>query len=213
MNALMERGEEEIVLISALEHFSYCPRQFALIHVEQVFDENFYTLRGKRAHERAHAQEGATEKGVRVERGLSLFSERLGLVGKADVVEFHLEGTSEGTPYPVEYKSGPRRRSRHDAVQLCAQAMCLEEMFDREVPRGAVYHYASRRRKEVVFDEGPRCLTEEIVRAVRGMVLASAVPPPVADARCLKCSLFDACMPFALADAVREAAWLYDLRK
>ena len=197
-------------MISALEHYSYCPRQCALIHVEQVFDENLYTLRGKRTHERAHdASEGATEEGLRIERGLSLFSERLGLVGKADVVEFH----PDGTPYPVEYKSGPRRRSRHDAVQLCAQAMCLEEMLGCEVPRGAVYHHASRRRRQVVFDEGLRSLTEEIVRAVRGMLLAATVPPPVADARCPKCSLFDACMPFALAGAKNETAWLYDLRR
>ncbi len=167
-------------------------------------------MRGKRAHERAHdVSEGATEEGVRIERGLALFSERLGLVGKADVVEFH----PDGMPYPVEYKSGPRRRNRHDAVQLCAQAMCLEEMLGREVPRGAIYHHASRRRREVVFDEGLRFLTEGIVRTVRRMLLAATVPPPVADARCPKCSLFDACMPFALADVEKEAAWLYDLRR
>jgi CRISPR-associated exonuclease Cas4 len=207
---LKEWREEEIVMISALEHYSYCPRQCALIHVEQVFDENLYTLRGHRVHERAHEPESALEESVRVERGLSLFSERLGLVGKADVVEFG----GDGTPFPVEYKSGARRQKRHDDIQLCAQAMCLEEMFGRDVSRGAVYHYASRRRREVVFDDELRSLAEETVRTVRRMLLAADVPPPVADARCPKCSLFDACMPFALAGFEKDAeARLYDLRR
>lgn len=196
-------------MISALQHHSYCPRQCALIHVEKVFDENIYTLRGQRVHERAHESEGSLEDGVRVERGLSLFSDRLGLIGKSDVVEFR---TGEA-PYPVEYKSGPRRGSIHDDIQLCAQAMCLEEMLEHDVPRGSVYHYASRRRREVVFDEELRSLTEKTVREVRHLLATSTVPSPVADARCPKCSLFDACMPFAIAGVEREAAWIYDLRK
>lgn len=209
MNAPPEWDDAEVVMISALQHHSYCPRQCALIHVEKVFDENLYTLRGRRVHERAHEPDGALEDGVRVERGLSLFSDRLGLIGKSDVVEFR---TGEA-PYPVEYKSGPRRGSTHDDIQLCAQAMCLEEMLGRNVPLGAVYHYASRRRREVVFDGALRSLTEDTVHEVRRLLATSTVPPPVADARCPKCSLFDACMPFALAGAEREAAWIYDLRR
>ena len=209
MDALKEWREEEIVMISALQHYSYCPRQCALIYVEQVFDENLYTLLGRRVHERAHDTDRALEEGVRIERGLSLFSERLGLVGKADVVEFN----SCGTPYPVEYKSGPRRGSKHDDVQLCAQAMCLEDMLDRDVPRGAIYHYASRRRREIVFDAELRSATEEVIREVRRLLTTATVPPPVADARCPKCSLFDACMPFALTGVEKDAAWLFDLRR
>ena len=209
MDVPMEWEEAEVVMISALQHHSYCPRQCALIHVEKVFDENLYTLRGRRVHERAHDTEGASEEGVRVERGLSVFSERLGLIGKADVVEFR----PGEAPYPVEYKSGPRRGSIHDDIQLCAQAMCLEEMLGRHVSRGAVYHYGWRPRREVAFAGALRSLTEETVHAVRHLLGNSTVPPPVADARCPKCSLFDACMPFALAGAEREAAWLYDLRK
>lgn len=196
-------------MISALQHHSYCPRQCALIHIEKVFDENLYTLRGRRVHERAHDPESALEEGVRVERGLSLFSERLGLIGMADVVEFR----SGEPPYPVEYKSGPRRGSIHDDIQICAQAMCLEEMLGCDVPGGAVYHYASRRRREVAFDDALRSLTEETIREVRRLLVTSTIPPPVADARCPKCSLFDACMPFALAGVESEAAWLYDLRR
>jgi len=209
MDVPPEWEEGEVVMISALQHHSYCPRQCSLIHVEKVFDENLYTLRGRRVHERTHEPEGVLEDGVRVERGLSLFSERLGLIGKADVVEFRVGEA----PYPVEYKAGPRRGSTHDDIQLCAQAMCLEEMLGCDVLRGAVYHYASRRRREVVFDGALRSLTEETIHAVRRLLVTSTVPPPVADVRCPKCSLFDACMPFALSGAQREAAWLYDLRR
>ncbi len=204
-----EWAEDELVMISALEHYSYCPRQCALIHVEHVYDENLYTLRGNRAHERAHdPDESASEEGIRVERGMPLFSERLGIVGKADVVEFD----ASGTPYPVEYKTGPRKENRHDDIQLCAQAHCLEEMLGREVPRGAVFHHSSRRRREVLFEGKLREVTEETIRVVREMISTSTVPPPVADARCPKCSLFDACMPFTLArmDAGRGLAFLYD---
>lgn len=208
MPTLEDWAAEELVMISALEHYSYCPRQCALIHVEQVFDENLYTLRGRRVHERADTRGSDIEEGVRVERGLSLFSGRLGLVGKADVVELG----PDGTPYPVEYKSGPRRQKRHDDIQLCAQALCLEEMFDREVPEGAVYQHSSRRRREVAFDTELRVMTEEMIREVREMLATSTVPPPVADSRCPKCSLYDACMPFTLAGMDTEDAmsYLYD---
>lgn len=196
-------------MISALEHFSYCPRQCALIHVENVYDENLYTLRGNRAHERVHDEvESETQEGVRIERGMPLFSERLGLVGRSDVVEF---GPGDA-PLPVEYKVGPRRENRHDDLQLCAQGLCLEEMFGREVRSGAVFHHSSRRRREVEFTEELREATERTVGRVREMVLASRVPPPVADARCPKCSLLDACLPFALAgmDAPSRLARLFD---
>ncbi|WP_119067373.1 CRISPR-associated protein Cas4 [Rubrobacter indicoceani] len=202
-------AEEELVMISALEHYSYCPRQCALIHVEHVYDENLYTLRGTRAHTRAHDEnESGSEEGVRIERGMPLFSERLGLIGKSDIVEF---GPDE-TPFPIEYKVGPRKENHHDDLQLCAQALCLEEMFGGGVPAGAVFHHSSRRRREVVFTEGLRRETEEAVGRVREMILASEVPPPVADARCPKCSLFDACMPFTLAqmDVKAGLARLFD---
>lgn len=194
---LREWPEAEIVLISALQHYSYCPRQCALIHVEQVFDENLYTLRGRRVHERADEPEPAVEEGMRVERALPLFSESLGLLGKADVVEF----SSEGAPYPVEYKSGPPRGWEHDELQLCAQALCLEEMFGQEVAEGAIFHHATRRRLEIRFDAELRGRVEESIYRVREMLVRTEVPPPVADARCKNCSLLDACMPFELAGA------------
>src|SRR5260370_9679809 len=125
-----EQEEElEPVMISALEHYSYCPRQCALIHIEQTFDENIYTLKGHLAHERVDQIMSRTEDDVRVERGLPLWSPRLGLVGRADVVEFHRD-----VPYPVDYKQGKRREWQYEAIQVCAQAICLEEMFGLPVP-------------------------------------------------------------------------------
>jgi CRISPR-associated exonuclease Cas4 len=117
--------ELEPVLISALEHWSYCPRQCGLIHLEQTFDENYYTVRGTVAHERADRGRASTEHGVRIERDVPVWSDRLALIGKVDTVEW----SSKGVPYPVEYKSGRKRAWVHEAIQLCAQAMCLEEMF------------------------------------------------------------------------------------
>src|SRR5438874_2745283 len=156
--------DEELVMISAVEHYSYCPRQCGLIHVEGVFDENIFTLKGRMAHDRAHDEEQtAWEGGVRIERGLPLWSDRLGLTGKGDVIEFH----PDGRVYPVEYKHGPKRKHVHDELQLCAQAFCLEEMFGVAVPAGAVYSHQSRRRREVEFDTELREETERVVAAIR----------------------------------------------
>ncbi|MFQ5597405.1 MAG: CRISPR-associated protein Cas4 [Nitrospiria bacterium] len=182
-------------MISALEHYSYCPRQCALIHVEQTFDENLYTLRGQAVHSRVDEVRTEYQEGVRVERALPLWSERLGLIGKADVVEFH-----GATPYPVEYKHGPRRKRKHDDLQLCAQAMCLEEMTGQAVPKGAIFHHSSRRRREVKFDAELRDLVAATVQAVRDMLASRAVPPPVNDQRCRHCSLLESCMPAAVAE-------------
>ena len=187
--------DAELVPLSALQHFAYCPRQCALIHVEQAWTENLYTLRGRRAHERVDDVGGGTRDGVRTERALPLFSDRLGLVGKADVVEF----LPDGTPYPVEHKVGPRKARRADEVQLCAQALCLEEMFGRDVPAGALYHRKSRRRREVAFDDALREQTLQTAEAVRRMLQDRTLPPPVNDARCPRCSLIETCMPGVVA--------------
>jgi len=186
--------DEDWVLISALQHYVYCPRQCALIHVEQVWEENLFTLRGRRVHERADRPGGITESDVRVEYALPIWSERLGLIGKADVVEF----LPDGTPYPVEYKVGPRLARKADEIQLCAQGMCLEEMFGRPVLRGALYYHRSRRRREIVFSEELRREVERVMREVRALLRQNSLPPPVADQRCRHCSLLDACLPFAL---------------
>lgn len=201
-----EWDEHELVMISALEHWSYCPRQCALIHVEQTFDENLYTLRGQAVHKRVDEPESEVMDGVRVERAVPLWSRRLGLIGKADVVEFHGD-----TPYPVEYKHGPRREREHDDLQVCAQAMCLEEMTGLSVPRGAIYHHSSRRRREVVFDEHLRARVTEAVTAIRAMFSAKALPEPVNDKRCERCSLQESCMPAVIGEQRRAKSVLRGL--
>jgi len=184
-------NEIELIMLSSLEHYSYCPRQCALIHAEQVFDENIYTLRGRAAHERVDEGVATTENDVRVERSLPLWSKRLGLVGKADVVEFR----NGDLPYPVEYKHGPRRRKEHDELQLCAQALCLEEMLGQQVPKGAIFHHSSRRRREVVFAQVLRAKVEVAVKEIRKILSAEKLPPAANDARCKNCSLYESCLP------------------
>lgn len=181
--------------ISALQHYRYCPRQCALIHIEGSYDENLYTLRGNRVHERVHVGGSDAEAGVRLERALPLVSEALGLAGQADVVEFR-----EGLPYPVEYKAGARKPRDADDVQLCAQGMCLEEMFGVTIPEGSLYYDRSRRRRVVAFTEELRETVRETVRAVRALYMRDTLPEPAADERCRACSLLDACLPFAVRD-------------
>ncbi len=196
--SLSNWDESDLVMLSALEHYSYCPRQCALIHVEQSFDENVFTLRGRAVHERVDEPEWTVEDGVRIERALPLWSNRLGLTGKADVVEFRGD-----TPYPVEYKHGPRREKEHDDLQLCAQALCLEEMTGQPVPRGAIFHHSSRRRREVEFTPLLRQKVEQCVLEIRAMLTSHVLPPAVNDARCKNCSLQDACLPSVVGEQAR----------
>ncbi len=187
-------SDDETVMISAIEHYSYCPRQCALIHVEQVYEENVFTLRGTRAHERTDTLTWEMVGTTRVERALPLWSERLGLNGRADTVEFR----ADGAIFPVEYKHGPRLEHRHDDLQLCAQAACLEEVFGQRVTQGAIYHHTTRRRREVTFSADLVAEMEDIIARIRFMRQTGAMPPAPNDARCPPCSLVDACTPAAL---------------
>jgi CRISPR-associated exonuclease Cas4 len=197
----------DLVPISALNHYAYCPRRCALIHVEQTYDENLYTLRGRHLHERTdQPDESGWEDGIRVERALPLWSKQLGLIGKADVVEFHGE-----TPYPVEYKSGPNRQFDNDDLQLCAQALCLEEMTGKAVPRGAIYHHSSRKRREVECTPGLRAQVVQSIQAIRRMLASKQLPPPVNDRRCTHCSLQESCMPSVIDEGRRASAVVRDL--
>jgi CRISPR-associated exonuclease Cas4 len=198
----------EPIPISALQHWSYCPRQCALIHVEQVFADNVHTARGHAVHKLVD-EPGAERSGtVRIERAMPLWSERLGLIGKADLVEFD----AGGTPYPVEYKHGPRRKSAHDELQLAAQALCLEEMTGRSVTHGALFHFSSRRRREVLVDGALRRRVDEAAHAVREQIASGHLPPPlIEDARCRACSLIELCQPAALGARDRYRALLAEL--
>jgi len=184
--------EPLIVALSALQHYSYCPRQCALIHQEQTFTENVFTLRGQRVHERVDQPDTRCEAGVRIEQALTLYSDRLGLSGKADIVEF----LADGMPRPIEYKHGPKRQREHDDIQVAAQAICLEEMFDKPVTEGVIFHHTSRRRRVVPVTPALRAKVEALTAQVRDMLTSGKMPPPVGDAElCRGCSLLDACQP------------------
>ena len=184
--------EENLIPLSALNQFSYCPRRCYLIHAEGEFADNVHTLRGTHEHERVDRERHEVSAGVRVEYALPVWSHRLELSGKCDAVEFH----PDGSIYPVEYKHGKRRRWINDDLQLAAQAMCLEETLGRPVPKGAIYHQQSRRRREVAIDEALRQAVETAAREVRQLLTGKKLPQPVDDARrCPECSLRDICQP------------------
>ena len=170
-----------------------------MIHLEQAFDENVHTLRGNAVHAKVDKPGVETAKGVRVERALPLWLDALGLIGKADVVEF-LAG---GVPYPVEYKHGSRHKAADiaacDDVQLAAQAMCLQAMMGKTVEEGAIYYASSKRRRVVAITDQLRTTVAEATEAVRAMLAVGRMPPPIDDARCKQCSLIDLCQPHAVA--------------
>ena len=183
-------NESELMPISALMHMLYCPRRCALIHTERQWSENRLTAEGRILHERADAGGRERRANVTIERSVPLRSLRLGVSGIADVVEIH-DGEC---PYPVEYKRGRPNDHRADEVQLCAQAVCLEEMLDRPVPEGALFYGRNRRRKVVPFDAGLRTLTERVATETRRLLDAGDTPPPEFEARkCNACSLKEVC--------------------
>jgi CRISPR-associated exonuclease Cas4 len=183
-------GEPLDVLLSAIEHYSYCPRQCGLIHIEQSYADNRFTVRGNHAHERVDSGEIVASLDVVVHRSIPLWSEVYGLHGKSDVVEMRPTGA-----YPIEYKVGGRRVDRHASLQLCAQALCLEEMLGAPVHYGAIYHHDLRRRTEIFFDNQLRAETNAVIEAIRTMINTQHLPEAVNDARCRNCSLLDICMP------------------
>ena len=193
-------AETDPIALSALQHWAYCPRQCGLIHLEQAFADNLHTARGQAVHHLVDTPGYEIKSGVRVERALPVWSDRLNLIGKADLVEFH----PDGTVYPVEFKHGAKRQKLHDDVQLAAQAICLEEMLDRTVPKGAIFHASSHRRREVAITPELRRLVVVTATAIRAMLASGTLPPPVNDARCRECSLKDLCQPEALAGRAKQ---------
>ena len=199
-------SEDDLLPISALQHFLYCPRQCALIHVERAWSENVFTAEGRLLHEHVDRPQSESRGGVRLTYGLLLRSMRLGLTGKADVVEFHGKRDRK-VPFPVEYKRGRPKQKDWDRIQLCAQAMCLEEMLATDVPEGALFYGKTRRREQVAFDERLRGLTAETARALHELVDLGVTPPPVADERCAACSLSGRCLPKAGAGKASARAY------
>jgi CRISPR-associated exonuclease Cas4 len=201
-------GEDDLFPLSALQHWLYCPRQCALIHVEQVWAENHATSDGQLRHRRVNETGEETRRGVRTVTGMPLRSFRLGVSGVADVVELRRDGKG-WRPHPVEHKRGRPKSHRADEVQLCAQAMALEEMFDVAIADGALFYGASRRRVPIRFDEELRTLTLGTSEAVRRCLSTGSTPRVEYDpARCDPCSLIELCRPKALGRKQSTRAWL-----
>jgi CRISPR-associated exonuclease Cas4 len=203
--------------LSALQHWAYCPRQCGLIHLEQAFDDNLHTLRGNAVHRQVDQPGVETTKGLRVERALPLWHDALGLIGKADVVEF----LPSGGPYPVEYKQGNRNKAAAiaacDDLQLAGQALCLEHMTGHPVFEGALYYASSKRRRVVSITPALRQAVADTATAVRQMLSHEQLPAPLtgeaAAQRCKGCSLKDRCQPEAVASPAlaRLRATLFDV--
>lgn len=198
-------SEDDLLPLSALQHLAFCERQWALIHLEQQWAESRLTAEGRQMHERAHEGPDETRDGIRICRGLRLRCLRLGLVGVADVVEFHPPSGGPARPYPIEYKRGKPKPGRWDEVQLCAQALCLEEMLTVPVPEGAIFYGQPRRRMEVRFDSSLRAETERLALRLHELQNAAVTPPAVFAAHCKKCSLQDVCLPKKTANADASA--------
>lgn len=192
---------DDFLAISALQHFAYCPRQFALIHVEQAWAENLFTSEGRVLHERV--DEGPTEQrhGVRHERAVSVISHHFRLTGKMDLLEIEKD-ESKGTLryFPVEYKRGKPKLEDWDRIQLCAQALCIEEMRNTIIAQGAIWYWEVRRREAVDIDEALRLKTTVAIEGARAVLLSGKTPPPVNDRRCKACSLVDLCGPAIFAE-------------
>lgn len=197
--------EDALVPVSALQHYLFCPRQCALIHVERIWLEDGATAEGRILHERVDSGRPDTKAGVRTVRGIALRSIAHGLVGKADAVEFT---RNVSAPYPVEYKRGRPKAHRADEVQLCAQALCLEEMFGEPIPEGALYYGQTRKRLTVAFDPALRDITTRIAAEVRAMISESHTPPPNAMPACKHCSLAEQCRPKQLEKPPGIKHWL-----
>lgn len=197
--------EDALIPLSALQHQLFCARQCALIHVEQQWAEDGATAEGRLLHEKVDAARGTTRPGVRIARGIALRSLALGVAGRADVVEFLGRPPQ---PYPVEYKRGKPKAHRADEVQLCAQAICLEEMLGCAVPEGALFYAQTRRRMTIVFDAALRQLTAETAMAARANILTGVTPRPIVQSGCRACSLQDICQPGALERPSPIADWL-----
>lgn len=214
---------ESLVMLSALQHYLFCPRQCALIHLEGAWSENYLTASGRVLHERVDRRGSETRKDVHLATALRLVSNRLGLTGVADMVEFHRQESPYDDagrlvaaklpgrngfwrPFPVEYKRGSPKSHRADEVQLCAQALCLEEMLGVAISAGCLFYGEIRRRTDIVFDLELRTLTETAAAKVHELMQSGKTPPPVLAKSCRACSLLDVCRPenFRGGESVRR---------
>src|SRR5580698_3564145 len=179
-------AEDQLLPLSGLQHLVFCERQWALIHLEQQWAENRLTAEGNLLHDTAHKEGKESRPGVKICRGLRLRSLRLGLSGQADIVEFH-----DRKPFPVEYKRGKPKADLSDRIQLCAQAMCLEEMLDLSIPGGALFYGTTRRRLDVAFDETLRHEVERLAERMHDLYRRQCTPIVEYAPKCENCSLIE----------------------
>ena len=206
-------SEEELLPVSALQHLIFCERQCALIHIEQLWSENLFTAQGRVLHERVHEIAAEHRRDIRVEFGMSLRSLRLGLIGKADVIEFHRLSDENWQPLPVEYKRGKPKSNNSDKVQLCAQAICLEETLLVEIPKGALYYGKERRRTEVIFDQNLRQETENAALRLHQLIRSGVTPKAVYLPKCDQCSLVSYCLPKVMEHPKTVEKYLAEVSK
>ncbi|MBN1807169.1 MAG: CRISPR-associated protein Cas4 [Sedimentisphaerales bacterium] len=196
-------SEDDLLSISALQHLMFCERRCALVHIENVWEENFFTAEGHNLHDKVHDATGESRNDLRIARSLRLVSYKLGLSGVADVVEFHKSKTGiklDGVKgywraFPVEYKRGKLKHDKSFEVQLCAQAICLEEMLKCSINAGAIFYGKSRRRKDIQFTSILRAATEEASQKLHQLFDSQMTPRAKFEKKCQSCSLLGFCMP------------------
>ena len=201
---MMEYKEEDFLLLSGIQHFVFCKRQWALIHIEQQWQENLRTVEGGILHEKTHDNTIKEKRGdLIVTRGMAIFSRSLGITGACDVVELHkaIDGVNifgrDGTykPIPIEYKRGKPKEDDSDVLQLCAQAICLEEMLLCEIPEAFLFYGETKRRHKIIFDDGLRQQVKTIVKEMHELYDKRYTPKVKPSKRCKACSLTEICMP------------------
>lgn len=212
MNQSAPYDEESLLPISALQHLMFCERQWALIHLEQIWEENVLTVKGRELHERVDASGVTTNGDIATTRSLRLRSLRLGLTGIADIVEFHGRG-GQRHPYPVEYKRGKPKKDLIDIVQLCAQAFCLEEMFEIDVSRGALFYGETKRRQEIDFTEAVRQETLSLIKKLHQVTLLKKTPAAKYEKKCENCSLLNWCLPSCTDGSKRANEYVNSIEK
>lgn len=195
--------EERSIPISALQHFVFCQRQFALIHTERLWQENALTSFGKLEHARVESAQSSVRGRLREERSLHLVSEVWGIHGVSDVVEYE-RTADELRVTPIEYKRGAPKNHKADEVQLCAQALCLEEMHGCCISFGYLFYCNPRRRQKIEFTEELRKLTQQIIREARNLLQSEKLPPAIHREECKACSLYDLCLPSRREMSVSE---------
>lgn len=199
----MMYSDDELLALSGLQHMAYCPRQWGLIHIDQVWEDSADTLRGDYFHERVDLRGYSTKRGVRAERRVHVVSHALGLYGVADVVEY--EDTDDGLVVrPVEYKVGAPKANDWDRLQVVAQALCLEEGLRVSISNGAIFYGETRRREAVEISDKLRRKAGDLAERMHELAYAATTPPPVMTAKCRRCSLLDICMPESAALDAKE---------